>query len=341
MRNILTAIAAAAFVLTVSACEKTGSNIKIKPSGELTDTERALLGHLPAGAQVVFGGNYKKFMEYWDDSPMKELVKSMTPSSGAMGDWMDCWSNVGDVEFAGSLQVSAGTGRVRVLFRGLKKAMLEECGQKSSIDIEIDPDGKYLELRGIPDGLGGTSSLGYYFPDDATAFFAMDMQGLTAGRKPAPVKRAQLEADIAKAAASPAVDSADIKDLLVKADRSKPFWFSGSASGTPIADKVTSGHGWMDTTKNAITFRFSVTLTEAAMAKQIVSGFQQTKGQLSDTPAELMPGGQQTKDVALAFFKGASMSHSGGTLAGNFKITNDMLEKLIPLSSAMMPGMRR
>ena len=340
MRNILTAISLVAVAVLSPACEKDGSNIKIKGSGELSDTERTLLGQLPAGAQLVFGGSYKKFMDYWNNSPMKKMVASMTPNSGVMSEWMDCWTNVSDVAIAGSFESSDDTNRVRILFQGLEKSMLEECAQKTSIDLKKDDDGKYLELSGVPDGLGGTSTMGYYFTDDNTALIAMDITGLTPGTKPIPATRAQLEADIAKAAASPAVDSAGIKELLKKADRSKPFWFSGTAANTALAEKVKDGHGWIDTSKDAITFRFSVALVDASDAKKAVDAFGQAKSQLKDAPAAALPGGEQTKDVALAFFKGASLSHSGGTLTGNFELTNDMLEKLLPLASMMGPGMR-
>ncbi|HEY8143379.1 MAG TPA: hypothetical protein VIG06_11940, partial [Kofleriaceae bacterium] len=136
-----------------------------------------------------------------------------------------------------------------------------------------------------------------------------------------------------KAKSAPAADDAQVLGLIAKADRTKPFWFSGTAAGTPLAGKVGSGHGWLDADASSLTFAFAVELSEAGAASKAVSAFDEAKKSVDQLPPQL-------KDAATAFLADAKLTSSGKTLNGRFRLTNEVLEKAAPALQSLMGGMR-
>ena len=326
-------------MVTAWGCEKDGSG-GTKASGAPTKAESELLAHIPAGANLVFGGNYQKLMEYWETSPLKSLSETMMAAgagadqSDKMRDYMTCWMEQKNAtDMVGSMELTGNAMSMTMIFRGVDEKTLTSCADKGGYKYTTSEDGKYLELQGVPAGMGRTTNVGYYFVDPTTAFFTVDApMGLAAsGEMPMPT-RADLEAKLAKAKASPATGDPAFMKLLGMADRSKPFWFAGSAAGTPLAEQLESGHGWIDADKTSMTIGFSVELAQAEMATQAVEQFKQIKGSLGMLPPDL-------KAVAEEFLESAKLEASGKTLSGRFKITNDMLNKAIPAVKGMMGGM--
>ena len=325
-------------MVTAWGCEKDGGGGK--SSGAPSQAESELLSHIPAGANLVFGGDYQKLMEYWETSPLKTLSETMMAAgagadqSDKLRDYMTCWlEQKNATSMIGSMELGGGEISMTMIFRGVDEKVFTSCADKGGYKYTRSEDGKYLELQGVPAGMGQTTNVGYYFVDPTTAFFTMQApMGLAAsGTMPMPT-RADLEAKLAKAKASPATGDPAFMKLVGMADRSKPFWFAGSAVGTPLAEQVESGHGWIDADKESMTIGFSVDLAQAEMASQAVEQFKQVKGSLGMLPPDL-------KSVAEQFLDSAKLEASGKNLSGRFKITNDMLNKAIPAVQSMMGGM--
>lgn len=330
--------AATVALVIAGACEKAGDSTAIEGSGDLSETERALFAVLPAGSNLVFGGNYAKLMKYWDTSPLKKLSESFlaaTDQTDGMRDYMTCWvEQERATDLAGSIEVKPDAVGMTMVFRGVTEKTLTSCAGKGGMKVARDADGKYIELQGLSNGMGGTANVGYYFVTPDTAFFALDMPlSLGAGQPPPTLGRADLEARVARAKAAPAASDAQVRALMAKADRSKPFWFSGSAAGTPMASMVGSGHGWLDADATSLTLAFSVELRDDAAASQAVSGFNEAKKSVDRLPPDL-------KQAAEGFLADARLTSSGKTLNGRFRLTNDVIEKAAPALQGLMGGAR-
>ncbi|HLU66379.1 MAG TPA: hypothetical protein VKZ63_08875 [Kofleriaceae bacterium] len=323
-------------LLLAGACEKAGDSTKIEGSGAMTDQERALFAHVPASASVVFGGNYRDLMEYWKTSPLKTLTEAAMAAGGqpsGMRDYMNCWiEQESGSHLVGALEFRKETVGLVMLIRGVTEKTLTTCAEKGGFGVERDADGKYIELQGLADGRGGTANAGYYFVAPDTAYFAMEMPvGLGSAAALPPASRADLEARLARARSAPASGSAQVQALVAAADRSKPIWMSGTAAGTPLAAKVGKGSGWLDVDKDSLTLAFSIELMEEGAASRAVAQFGELKKQVGMLPPDL-------KQAAEALLADATLTSSGKTLSGRFKLTNEVLSKLMPAIGSAMGG---
>ena len=326
---------AVALVLA-GGCEKAGESTAIEGSGELSATERQLFSLVPAGSNLVFGGNYEKLMKYWQTSPLKKLGESFLASAGdtdGMRDYMTCWvEQEHATDLAGSLDIKPSAVGMTMVFRGVTEKTLTMCAEKGGLKFKRDPDGKYIELEGLSNGMGSTANVGYYFPAPDTAYFSFEVPlGLTPGQAPPMPARADLEARIEKARAASAADDAQVRALIARADRKKPFWFSGSAAGTPVASAMGIGHGWLDAAASSLTLAFSVELSDAGAASRAVAGFNEAKKSVDRLPPDL-------KEAATAFLADARLTSSGKTLNGRFRLTNQVLDKAAPALEGLMRG---
>jgi hypothetical protein len=320
-----------ALLLPLGACKKEGDS---KGSGALTDTEASLIGLLPADANVVFGADYGKVMSYWETSPLKRLAESALAGQNGMRSYMECWIKQNDsLELVGSMSLAGNALSMTMVVRGMGPGTFATCAKDSGFVIHKDADGKYLEIRDVPDGRGGTSTVGYLFPDPKTAITSMDVSigglGIASSRGG---NRSELEALLAKYRANPASKSEAIKSMLGRADRTKAFWFTGSTANTPAADKLGSGHGYIDASKDALIIGFSVELDSAATASEAVDQFKQLRSMVGAAPPKL-------RDAAESFLDASKLSASGKTLNGRFEITNKMLDSALPALRGMMPGL--
>ncbi len=334
MRNLALTFSLVASLSVGVSCKKEDSN-KAKPSGALSSSEKGLLANLPGDANVIFGGKAGKFVDYWKNSPLKDLAEGFTGKMGGgdkMAGYMDCWMDYAkDMEMVGTFAIDGKEGTMRMLFSGVEKSSYEKCAEKGGMTVKADADGKYLEVQGIPDGQGGTRNIGYYFVSDKVSYLSIKTP-LGGGTVGAPATRADLEADIKKAEASPASSDAKLKPLLEKADRSKSIWFAGSAEGTPAAKDMKSAVGWIDASSDAITVGFSVEFNSDEMPTQAVEGFEQAKGQIG--MLDMM--GPGLKDAAEEFLKDFHLDADGSTLNGRFKLANSVLNKVIPMAKGQL-----
>lgn len=331
MKKIALALSLVSGLSLATSCSKEDTN-KISASGELSKSEQGLLALLPASGQVVFGGKYAKFVDYWKNSPLKSLAGDLMKMSGAkndMSDYMNCWMDQGakDMKLAGTVNFANGGIDMRMVFGGMSKDVFTKCAGKGGMASKMDEDGKYLELQDMPDGVGGKYDLGYYFVDDTTTYFSLKMS--MTGGAPKSATRAEIEADIKGAANSSAANSAELGALAKKADRSKSFWFAGTTKGTEAADKLKGGVGWMDADSNSMSMGFSVQLTDSSKPAEAVKEFGKAKEKVGSLP----PG---FKGPVEALIKDVHLSADGDTLSGRITLKNEILEKLIPQAKMMM-----
>jgi hypothetical protein len=273
-------------------------------------------------------------MKYWETSPLKKLSDSFlaaTDETDAMREYMTCWvEQEHATDLAGALEVRSDSVGMVMVFRGVSEKLLTTCAERGGLKVARDPDGKFIEIQGLSNGLGGTTNAGYYLVTPDTAYFAIDMPiGLTPGQTLPVLSRADLEARVQKARANPAARDAKVRGLIARADRSRPFWFSGSSAGTPLAGQVGTGHGWIDADARSLTLAFSVELKDAETASGAVSGFEQAKKSVDQLPPDL-------RGAATAFLADASLTSSGKTLNGRFRLTNDVVDRAAPALQGLM-----
>ena len=144
-RGSTVAVAGALVLVLASACEKAGDSTEIQGSGELSATEKALFAVLPAGSNMVFGGNYQKLMKYWETSPFKKLSESFLALGGqtdGMREYMTCWvERQSATDLAGSLEVRSNAIGMTMVFRGVDEKILTACAERGGMKFTRDPDG--------------------------------------------------------------------------------------------------------------------------------------------------------------------------------------------------------
>ncbi len=335
-----TSAIALALSLALSACGGSSAN-GVKGPGEVASQpekvhQGGLLGYLPPEGQIVFGGKYQPFLEYWKNSALKAPVAALMGKYGGesndMGGMMDCWLSTGGIsETAATFTIGENSGVIRMAFSGFEKAAFKTCGEKGGYTVSISEDGKYLEMQGLPDGRGGTTNAGYYFINDTTVYYAQKMP-LDTSNSFAPSTRADLEADLKWSLETSAATDPAIQALVAKADQSKAMWFAGSAAGTPAAEKIVGGHGWIDADATSLHIGFSIESVDTQMPAQAVQGFEQAKGQVS--MLDMMAPGATA--VANEFLADMTLSADGAWLKGEFKLTNSVINKALPILQPML-----
>ncbi|MFT7579576.1 MAG: hypothetical protein ACI9MR_001242 [Myxococcota bacterium] len=305
-----------ASLLLAAGCGKSGP----AASGALSEGEKGLFAYLPADADVVFGGSYKDFAGYWENSPLKDLAAKGAGLGGDVQDWTECWSKFEDLTFAGT--VSLGTQRMRMLARGLTADIIETCTKKlPGVEVTREDGGKYLVVKGLG---GGAQEMGYYFIDDKTAYFSAS---LTGGGGTAPL--ADLKADLAAAKTKSVLDNEKLQALAKTANRSSMMWFCGNAAGTPAAAQVKEGCISIGVTKSSLTMDFSVDLATAETAEMAVAQFKAMASQLDKMPAQMAA----VKDALSSILDKAKLDNDGALLTGHFELENSAIGPLVGMAS--------
>ncbi len=315
----------ATLAISALGCEKS-SDPAGKPSGELNKDESALFDYLPGDANIVFGGNYGSMMKHWQTSPLKTFADKAAASVGnqdAMQKYMSCWvEEVTDGGFAGAVTFTDGDAQLSMLFDDLSVETMKKCAEGSGYTFNIDAEGKSAKLAGVPDGMGGTTDASYYFIEKNTVLFSMKMS-LSLGALPESPSAEELATFVADAKKNPASKSASITAMVAKADRSKALWFAGSGAGTPVADKLSGGHGWFDIDASGMSIGFAVDFPSADIPKEAAKGFSQLKQQVGSLPAPI-------KGPVKKILAKSSLKASGKSLKGKVVVSNKAMEELVP-----------
>jgi hypothetical protein len=264
----------------ILGCDKQNGEAP-KGSGPLAAAEKDLFKQLPGGVSVVFGGNYKKLQKLMSGS-LGKAVNDMASRLGPGTDkWMDCWTEAKNMRLAGAATVMGTSFDLATVMTGMTITDLKACADKASFQATVDPDGKYIEITLPPPA----SAVGYLALPSGAVFGHEKM--LLGGRPTmTPTTRAELEANVAAAAKSSALDDPKLADIVAKTDRSKDFWFAGSGATTPISDKLGEIYGTFDFS-SGLAIDVTAQVTDSGVLDKLEDGVKQAKKSADQMPGEM------------------------------------------------------
>lgn len=305
-------------VMAVAACDKGGS--APKGSGDLAGGELALFKQLPGGNVALFGGNYMKMQHFMSSTMGKAIAQNLKDEKAEK--WMACFTQAKDMKVAGGVAIEGSKLTMRVAFTGLKIADIADCAKKSDFNTVVDPDGKFVSIDITTAGV--TVNQGYLALSDAvysrtTIAFGFP-PSFGSGTRP------ELEADIAAAGKSNAASDDKLMKLAGKADRTRTFWFAGTADGTPVAAKLGEVYGSVDLDKG-LDADVTAQLKDKDMADKISDGLKEAKKHADELPGELK-----------GAINGIDVSRDGDHLRFQVKLTDSQLSSI--MSMGAMGGMR-
>ena len=308
-------------LLLVSSCEKAGD----KASGAMSTDEAALLPYLPAGSTALFGGNYMKFQNFLQNSPLAKLMSTVEKTSPGLQAWMTCWTENTNIKMLGSVRIDGGGATLRFVMSGMGFDEIDKCGKRANFPSTIDPDHKFLAFE-MPTA-AGTIKNGYLLLPNGAVLSRQTLKFGAARMTPPPVLRADLEADVAALSAGTAAKDTALLAAAAKLDHSKAWWFVGSAEGTPVGDKVGEVSGTFDLA-GGLAIDVSVALKQASLADKIEEGVGDAKKKVD------MIGGATGEVV-----KSLQVTRKGDTLRFAVSISNDqftaMMSQLAPMMGAL------
>lgn len=308
-------------VIAVAACGKSSGP---KGSGDLAGAEASLFKEIPGGNLALFGGNYMK-MQNFMSSTMGKAVASMMKDEKAEA-WMTCFANFKEMKVAGGLGYAGSAITMRMAFSGIKATDIADCAKKGEFNVQLDPDNKFVAVEVKTAGM--TVQQGYLTLPSGSIYSRMTINlGFPPSFTSAP--RADLEADAAGAAKSSAQDDKNMIALASKVDRSKTFWFVGTAAGTPLASKIGELYGSIDLDAG-LAMDVTVQVTSSADADKVADGVKQAKSMADKMPGDL-------KDV----IEGLDFSRDGDHLRFAAKLSEKQLSNLMSLGAMGGMGMGR
>jgi hypothetical protein len=323
MRTIGALLVAAVFLF--SACEK-DDGLSNKKSGALRPHETSLLSHLPSGNVGLFGGNYLRLQDFFQNSAFSKLMGNMDQVSPGMRTWTECFvgSDASKLQMMGAVAYEGDNLKMRFVMKGWGVDDVRRCAKQAGFPVDVDADGKFVSI-GMPTAMGPMRT-GYLVLDDGALLTRTDMQFPPTAMGVTPTTRADLEADMALVARGSAADDAGLVAELTKIDRDRAMWFVGDASSTPAGDKLGTMRGWVDL-DGGLAIDVSFQLKDEHMADEVSRGIPEMKKQ-----ADMLG-----KDVA-AVIRSLKFSRDGDRLRFAIKITDQQLEKLMDGLAPFMGG---
>ncbi|MEZ4403841.1 MAG: hypothetical protein R3B06_27710 [Kofleriaceae bacterium] len=315
-----------------SACDKgsSGGMPTAKGSGPLSPAETALLQRLPAGANVVFGGNVYDAQRWMMNSPIGKLATAMMPAG--MKSWTDCLASQ-KYQMVGAGAVTDGALTMPMFMQGMPLDALRGCATKADLPVETDADGKFVVVE-VDQGTMTVKQA--YLAVDGGVYtrVTMNLGGVIAGGAPEQitVTRADLERDQAGLASANLASDPRMVGWLAKVNRTKPFFFVGSAEGTAIADKLGMAYGSFDLA-DGMTVDVTVELREPGAAGEVMAKWSEVRGHLDQIP----PSMSVIKDI----IKAVRLGRTGDGLRIVARITNPQLEAVMTQLAPMLPQLGR
>ncbi|HUQ04335.1 MAG TPA: hypothetical protein VM261_17670 [Kofleriaceae bacterium] len=324
MKRIGLLLCAGALVVS-AACEK-DSGLSSKTSGSIRKEESALLAHLPSGNVGLFGGNYLRIQDFFQNSAFSKLMGDMEKMSPGMKEWTTCFVQTGSkkLQMLGAFSYADDGITMRYVMKGFGVEDVKTCAQKAGYPVDVDADGKYVSI-GMATAMGPMRT-GYLVLDDGALLTRAAMPMPPTGMMPSPATRADLEADVALAARGSAADDRSLVAELARIDRDRAVWFVADATNTPIGDKLGALRGWVDINKG-LAMDVSFQLKDSAMADEIARGIPEMKKQ-----ADMLG-----KDVGNVI-RSIKFERNGDRLRFGVSITEQQLERLMTQMAPFMGG---
>ncbi len=314
---------AGALALSVVGCEKDGG-MPSKQSGAVRRDEGSLLADLPAGNVGLFGGNYLRLQDFFQNSAFAKLMGNMESISPGMKAWTECFVHTGQrsLQMLGALAYSDAGITMRYVMKGFGVDDVKACAQKAGFPVQVDGDGKFVSIS-MATALGPIST-GYLVLADGALLTRQAMAMPPVAAMPSPTTRADLEADVALLAKGTAADDKRLIAELAKIDRDRAMWFVGDATGTPIEDKLGTLRGWVDL-DGGITMDIAFELKDRAMANEIARGIPEMKKQ-----ADVLG-----KDIG-AVVRGIKFERKGDHLRFVVAISKQQLDAIVEQMGPLM-----
>lgn len=322
-------VTVATLAVCLLACEKDATP-RSKPSGSLNQQETGLLAKLPAGAQFVFGGNFYDAQRWLAESPLAGIGRTMQPTE--LTAWNECLATQKQMAMAVAGTVDRSQLRLTFFMRGMTIEDLARCGERAKVTVSVDADRKFARVE-LP-AQNGIEMTAPYLAVDGGLYsrLGMSFAGLASGAvEQEPITRADLEAEQAKLAQSSMATDARMQSLLARVDRSRPFFFAGSAAGTPIADQL--GDVWGSfAVERGLEFDGVFALKDPKMVDQAVDGFGELRSRLGSLPPSM--------SSVKALVKGVRLSKSKDGLVVSARISNQALTEALTQLGPMLPQMQ-
>ncbi|HEY4178661.1 MAG TPA: hypothetical protein VGM90_17565 [Kofleriaceae bacterium] len=310
-------------VALLCACEKSSGG---SAGAAVGSDEKAFLQYLPAGESALVGGNYLKFQDWMNTSPLGKLVSKMSQASPGLTEWTTCFAQFKSVKMLSGVKVAGGAFDMRLVMSGVTVDDIKGCADKAKYTAAVDADKKWVAIT-MPNPVGGAPLQSGYFVLPNNFLYMRQSLSLAGGATVMPMDRKALEADIAGLSSGTAEKDTGLLDAMKTVDRTKPIWVVGNATGTPLADKIGAVKGWIDIT-GGIALDASVEIKDKAMADKIIQGVPQMKQQAGALGGAL-------GDVV----KSLDVTKEGNAIRFKISISNDQLQKLMDQVGPMMGGM--
>ncbi|HEY4055571.1 MAG TPA: hypothetical protein VGM39_03145 [Kofleriaceae bacterium] len=310
-------------VALLGACEKGNGG---GAGAAVGSDEKAFLQYLPAGETALVGGNYLKFQDWMNTSPLGKMMGKLSQISPGLTEWTTCFAQFKSVKMLSGVKLAGSNFDMRMVMSGITLDDIKGCADKAKFAPTVDADKKWIGLE-MPNTVAGTTIKTGYFVLPNNMIYMHQAMALTGGATMTPSDRKAAEADIAALSSGTAEKDTALVDAMKSVDRTKPMWFVGNAAGTPAADKVGAVKGWIDIT-GGISMDATVEIKDAAMTDKIIKGVPEMKqqaGALGGTLADVV--------------KSLDVSKEGNAVRFKFSITNDQLQKLMDQVGPMMGGM--
>lgn len=310
--------------LASSGCEKDRRMPAAKGSGTLTAAEADLLSHLPAGGNMVFGGNYFGLQDWTANSPLGRMSQQINPVSAK---WNACLAR-SNFTMAGAGGFTDGVLRMAMYMKGIDLAGFTRCTTDAGLPVTTDPDGKFMTVT-LADR-GGIELAMPYLTVPGGVYTVVSLRIEPGALKPVAVDvtRADLERDQAALATANLATDKRMTGWLAKVDRSRTFFFVGSGDGTPWSDQIGLIYGGMDIA-DGIAFDVTVDVRADGGADKVVSGWKQARSELGRLPASMQP----LKDA----MKSVRLGKTGDGVRVVARISNSQLEAITTMIAPMMP----
>lgn len=311
--------ASAVAFLFVAACEKDHAT-------QVDSGDTALFAHVPAGQDVLWGGNYTKVQSVFEN--MGPLFDQMGSGGHIMSQWMTCFGKLSDLpksKFVGGAHIADGGVTLTFAMSGFTVDDIAKCGNDAGLATKIDADHKFVAIDMPRMGTQPQLTLGYLVLSDGSLYSRESFKLGLAPSFTVP-SRAELEADIAGLGGTSAASDPMLASLGGKVDRVKTVWFIATGAKTPLAGRLGEVYGTLDM-KSGIAFDVTAQLLEKADADKAEEGVATIKGMAEQVPAEF-------KEV----IKSIQLQRTGDHLHLHLALSAEQLEHLMSQLGTMIPG---
>ena len=317
---IATALAA---TLTGASCKKEDRTApRAVASGALTPAENQLLKHLPAGSQVVFGGNMFKMQKWFAESPLAKLTQQMLDPK--MNAYNTCLIKLSDnMQIVGSVRITDAGMATRVFMSNFTIAAMAKCATDAQLTVELADDGKFVMIE---TAFSNIKSSVPYLAVDGGVYGGTSVAGFGSTEVTA-ASRSSLEAEVASVANASVAPDSTLAGLLNKLDRKANFWLVGNAANTPAADKVGDFFMTFGMT-DGLAIDGTVALINSADSEKLLRGVSEMKSKIDSIPATM----NSLKEVLHAL----TVEKNNDGIRFGLKASNSQLEAVVTQVGPMM-----